>query len=84
MTPEERNEFEKLKKEVSEMRQGLGVDFLGSLKRNLDVGMVSDTQGNASSINTTADSVSVLKACDAKLKVTLSNGDVRYIPIFNS
>lgn len=91
MTPQEKQEFDELKKIVESLVRVENVPFIESIKRRGAVtgGVKSGTTLSASTITTTINEAgvavkNVAKVPDGKLTVTLSDGTTKYIPIYNS
>lgn len=90
MTPEDRQRLDTLEKLVQELYRVENVEFIENIKRRGGTGMKSDTIAAATTITTAvrnaADngSENVAKVPDGKLKVTLSDGSVKYIGLYNS
>jgi len=89
MTPQERQEFDALKKLVHSLTEVANIPFIGNLERRIGKGVVE----KGTSVNTSllravneagVQTYNVAKAPDSKLEVRLSDGTTKYIGIYNS
>lgn len=90
MTPEEQQRLTNLEKTVAELLGVKNNSFIKNLERRLPAGI----QDNSVSLNLTSvsravnesgiASYTVAKVPDAKLEVTLQDGSIKYIGIYNS
>jgi hypothetical protein len=91
MTPQERQEFEILKRKVESLERVENIPFIENIKRRVAVtgitsGAITAATSITESVRNSADtgSETVAKDYDGKLQVTLSDGTVKYIGIYNS
>lgn len=89
MTPEEKQEFELLKAQVSALSQVKDVEFIENIKRRGTGNLKEDGTTSASTITQPVNegSISTYDVCkvpDTKLKIITSTGTVYYLPAFTS
>ncbi len=91
MTPQEKQEFESLKKLVESLVRVENIPFIENVRRRVAItGMTSGSISAATtiteSVRNAADSGSetVAKDYDGKLQIILSDGTTKYIGIYNS
>lgn len=90
MTPQERLEFEEMKRTLRAIQSVQDVPFIENIKRRGAQGLVAGDLSSASSINTTArnaadnGSVAVASDFDTKLQILLPNGTVYYLGAYTS
>ena len=89
MTPEERTEFDEMKRKLDSIARVEDVPFIENIKRRGGQGLRSDGTGTLSTIVKSvseggAASYDVCDAPDAKLKIVTASGTVYYLPAFTS
>jgi len=89
MSPQEKTEFAQLKALVNALVRVENVSFIQNIQRNVDLGVSSGTETAATTIlravnESGAASYNVAKVPDAKVPIVLSNGQIKYIGVYNS
>jgi hypothetical protein len=91
MTPEQLQRLETIEKTLKDIKEVLDISFIKNLERRVKFEKItSDGETVATSITqavrNAADtgSVNVAAEPDTKLKIILENGDVLYLPAYNS
>ena len=89
MSPQEKTEFEKLKALVNALVRVENVSFIQNIERKVDLGVTSNTETVATTIlksvsESGSASYNVAKEPDAKVPIVLSNGQIKYIGVYNS
>ncbi len=90
MTPQERQEFEALKRTVESLTRVENIPFIENIKRRVAItgitsgaitgtGTITETVRNAAGTGTEV----VAKDYDGRLQITLSDGTIKYIGIYN-
>ena len=89
MSPQEKTEFEQLKALVNALVRVENVPFIQNIQRKVDLGVTSGTEIAATTILKAVSegglsSYNVAKVPDAKVPIVLSNGQIKYIGVYNS
>jgi len=89
MSPQEKTEFEQLKALVNALVRVENVSFIQNIERKVDLGVTSNTETVATTIlksvsESGSASYNVAKEPDAKVPIVLSNGQIKYIGVYNS
>lgn len=89
MTPQEKQRLETLEKLVNSLLSVTNVPFIESLNRRLSTGIIDEDLFAATTISQAVDeggvaTYSVAKVPDGKLSITLTDGTVKYIGVYNS
>ena len=89
MSPQEKTEFEKLKALVDALVRVENVPFIQNIQRKVDLGVTSGTETAATTILRAVNeggvaSYNVAKEPDAKVPIVLTNGQIKYIGVYNS
>ena len=89
MSPQEKTEFAQLKALVNTLVRVENVPFIQNIQRKVDLGVTSGTETAATTILKAVSegglsSYNVAKVPDAKVPIVLSNGQIKYIGVYNS
>ena len=89
MSPQEKTEFAQLKALVNTLVRVENVPFIQNIQRRVDLGVTSGTETAATTILKAVSegglsSYNVAKVPDAKVPIVLSNGQIKYIGVYNS
>ena len=89
MSPQEKTEFEQLKATVNALIRVENVSFIQNIQRKVELGVTSGTETAATTIlqavaESGAASYNVAKVPDAKVPIVLTNGQIKYIGVYNS
>jgi len=89
MSPQEKIEFAQLKELVNALVRVENVSFIQNIERRVDLGLSNGAELATTTIIKAVDeggvaTYNVAKVPDAKLPLILSNGQTKYIGIYNS
>jgi len=89
MSPQEKTEFQQLKALVNALVRVENVSFIQNIQRKVDLGVTSGEETVATTIlkavnESGASSYDVAKVPDAKVPIVLTNGQIKYIGVYNS
>lgn len=89
MSPQEKQRLVKLEQIVDSLLKVTNVPFIETLNRRLSSGIVDEDISVATSISKSVNEAgvttySVAKVPDNKLSITLTDGTIKYIGIYNS